>query len=433
MSFFDLIMLTETQWSVLRGHAARIFDDLRAAPIEGTVATYIPQLAHRDPRDLAIALVTTDGRVFQLGDTGARFTVQSTSKPTTYALALEEHGAEVVARHVGREPSGQAFNSYFFPEDGRPSNPLINAGAIMCTSLIKPHRPQYERFEHVLSHWKRVCGDERVGFDNSTYLSEADQPFRNLALASMMQCRGVFPPDTDLQKTLELYFQCCSITTNVEGLARMGACLANGGRTDQRIFAPETVRDVLTVMLTSGMYDYSGRWTYEVGVPAKSGVSGTLLLVVPNQFALAVYSPPLDEWGNTARGVAFAKRLSCAFPINLIETALNFTDDAPSIAVAIANPHDYRHLIVARGDDRHATDYDRRTALHVAMEDGHVVPMAVLLWLGASPFAVDRWGNAPVHALQRQSHLLLPYVRVRALRRTLRRWMSYNHWTRTGR
>ena len=426
----------DASWDRFVTSIRSIYTELKQQPVSGQVASYIPQLKEKDPELFSVSVVSTDGRSFHIGDTDARFTIQSVSKPTTYALALTEHGDAYVERHVSREPSGSSFNSYTFLPDHRPHNALINSGAIMCASMVQAGRPKYKRFEHVMDLWESTCGKDNIGFCNSTYLSESSEPYRNLALASMMKNEGVFPEGTDIHDTLELYFQICSITANTEGLARMGACFANVGvlpRTTTVVFEPEVVRDVLTVMLTSGMYDYSGTWTYIVGCPSKSGVSGALMLVIPNLCSIAIFSPPLDAYGNSVRGVAVATAVSRLYTINLIESSLSVVGackqkrsfDTAATSVDFINAmrlHVTLRVFMAyvdEGTDINAPDYDGRTALHVTMEDGNHDSAQLLLLYGARRFTPDRWGTTPVHALDRGDERLVAMychtVRVRQM------------------
>jgi len=235
---------------------------------------------------------------------------------------LKEHGMEVVHEHVGREPSGRAFNEMALkevPEKERvkpdrvaiPHNPCINAGAIMCTSLVKPRSPLADRLEAYLNVWTDVCG-QRVGFDPTVMVSERATADRNNALAYMMKESGSFTEPIRLDETLEFYFSTCAVTVNAKMMATAAATLANGGEnplTQKRVFSDEHTRMAMSLMLSCGMYDFSGEWAFSVGLPAKSGVSGVLKIIVPNVCGICVWAPPLDRIGNSVKGIKFAEAL----------------------------------------------------------------------------------------------------------------------------
>lgn len=279
----------------------------------GTVADYIPQLGRVDPEQFGVAICTVDGQRASFGDARTDFCVQSCCKPINYCMALEEHGEQKVHSHVGREPSGRGFNELAFNALNQPHNPLINAGAIACCALIGAGMEPADRFDLVMRRWRELSGGAKPGFSNATYLSERATADRNFALGYLMRERGVFPPDTDLIETLEFYFQCCSIEQSAERMAVVASTLARGGicplDPHQSIFKPRTVRNCLSLMHSCGMYDFSGEFAFSIGLPAKSGVAGALLIVVPNVMGLCTWSPRLDDLGNSVRGVAFCKAL----------------------------------------------------------------------------------------------------------------------------
>src|SRR5262249_14551659 len=263
----------------------------------GALPDYIPQLSSVDPEQLAIAVCTVDGQRFAIGQSEVGFCVQSVSKPINYCLALEEHGAEDVHRYMGREPSGRGFNELSFDSEGLPHNPMINSGGIMSCSLIRPEVDMAERFDHVFSTWRQLSGGGRVGFNNVVYLSERRTADRNFALGYSMRESRAFPTGTNLMETLEFYFQCCSIELDAEAMSVVAATLANGGvapTATGRVLSTSTVRRCLSLMSSCGMYNYSGEFAFEIGLPAKSGVSGALMIVIPKTMGICVWSPRLD-------------------------------------------------------------------------------------------------------------------------------------------
>ena len=276
----------------------------------GALANYIPELANADPQWFGICLVTMDGVAYSVGDSDQLFTMQSISKPFVYATALADRGEQFVTSKVGLEPSGDAFNSISLdPQTGAPLNPMINAGAIATTSIVagESTEAQWQRIRSAIAAF--VGRDVRV--DESIYRSESETGFRNRAIAWMLKNFGAI--DGEPMTSLENYFRQCSLLVSCRDLAFMAATLANGGvhpLTGECALATEHVERVLSVMATCGMYDYAGSWLYEVGMPAKSGVSGGIIAVVPGRFGIGIFSPMVDKKGNSVRGIAACKHLS---------------------------------------------------------------------------------------------------------------------------
>lgn len=286
---------------------------------DGQVASYIPELSKADPNWFAIVVVTCDGQIYSVGDTNRYFTIQSISKPFVYGMALEEHGREFVSSRVGVEPSGEAFNSITLDElSKRPQNPMINAGAIALTSIIKGSDPA-ERLGRMLEMFGRYIGSD-VHVNMPVFLSERATGHRNRAIAYLMRNFNMI--SSDIEATLDLYFQQCAVMMNCGQLAMMAATLANAGInpiTGIRAIEAEYVRDVLSVMYTCGLYDFAGEWAYNIGLPAKSGVGGGILAVVPRRMGIAVFSPPLDEHGHSVRGIRVCEDLSRRFRLHIFD------------------------------------------------------------------------------------------------------------------
>ena len=276
----------------------------------GEVATYIPELAGAHPGWFGISLATADGHVYEVGDTRRPFTIQSISKPFVYGLALEDRGKPAVLERIGVEPTGDAFNEISLESStGRPRNPMINAGAIAATSLVVGDSLE-DRWARIAALFSMYAG-RGLELDEKVYRSERDTGHRNRAIGHMLRNAGII--ERDPEPDLDLYFRQCSIEVTCRDLSIMGATLATGGEnpvTRQRVLRPSNVDEVLSVMTTCGMYDYAGEWVYRVGLPAKSGVGGGILAVLPGQLAIGVFSPPLDARGNSVRGVAVCEALS---------------------------------------------------------------------------------------------------------------------------
>ncbi|KAJ3266367.1 hypothetical protein HDU77_001438 [Chytriomyces hyalinus] len=301
-----------------------IFDKVASQVSGGKVASYIPQLASVDPDLFAVSFCSIDGQRFSFGDSNVEFSIQSCCKPISYSIALEEVGATKVHQHIGREPSGRSFNHMSLLDRKIPHNPMINAGAIMSSSLIQRGNPLYKRFSKVSKVWTQLFGGKRISFNNSIYLSEKETADRNFALAYMMKEAGAFPEGTDIKDTLEFYFQCCSLEADSDRMAIMAATYANGGvcpLTGETVFEASTVRNCVSLMASCGMYDYSGEWNFSVGLPAKSGVSGAIWVVVPDVGGFCCYSPCIDSIGNSRRAVEFFKALSDTYAFHMLEPA----------------------------------------------------------------------------------------------------------------
>lgn len=276
----------------------------------GEVASYIPALAEVDPDTFGLAAVTAGGDTYTAGDVDTPFTIQSVSKPFTLALALAECGPEKVFEHVGREPSGDAFNSItLHAETGRPYNPLINSGAIAMAGLIHQTYGS-EAYEMIRSAYSKFAGVE-LEMDEEVYASEMATTDRNRAMAYLMHSSGVL--QAPVEESVDLYIRQCSLIVTTRTLATMSATIANIGTnpiTGVTVVDPLAVRHVLSLMFTCGMYDYAGRWAVDVGLPAKSGVSGGVMAAVNRQLGIASHSPRLDERGNSVRGIAACVQLA---------------------------------------------------------------------------------------------------------------------------
>jgi glutaminase len=416
--------LAVPDFAALSADVTRMYEELLPLT-SGSVADYIPQLKRVDPDQLAIAVCTVDGQRFSAGDATTAFCLQSVSKTVSYCLALDEHGGEEVHRHMGREPSGQSFNELALNPKGLPHNPMVNAGAIMTISLIRPQDDIADRFDLVAATWQRLAGGRRPGFDNAVYLSERQTADRNFALGYSMRESGAFRPGTDLLQTLEFYFQACSIEVNAEMLAVAAASLANAGvcpLTEDPVFTPGTVQSCLSLMSSCGMYDFSGEFAFTIGLPAKSGVSGALMLVIPGLMGICVWSPRLDEHGNSVRGIEFCRRLVAEYNVHVFDSLVagrgragkrdprrkkNQTQTEAVVALTwAASQGDLNEVrsLIATGVEPGTADYDGRTPLHLAAAEGQVDVVRYLLAAGADPRPADRWGGTPLSDAEGNGH-----------------------------
>lgn len=290
-----------------------------AALNDGAAATYIPELAKADPRHFGLALCMGDGFVCTAGEADVPFTVQSISKAVVYGLALQDHGRAGVRARIGVEPSGDPFNAIEFDRrTNRPFNPMVNAGAIAATALVKGADPA-ERMGRIVAAFEAFTG-RMPALDEAVYRSEHATGHRNRAIAWLELNAGVIGGDVDAH--LDLYFRQCSLLVTARDLAVMAATLAHGGVnpvTGRRALDSEHVRDVLSVMATSGMYDYAGAWFFDVGLPAKSGVGGGIAAALPAQLGIGAYAPLLDGNGNSLRGIRACEDLARELKLHLLD------------------------------------------------------------------------------------------------------------------
>ena len=332
----------------------------------GKPADYIPELGKADPAAFGIALATVDGEVYSVGDGNRPFTIQSVSKPFMYGYALQRYGRDAVLTHVGVEPTGEAFNSIVLDEvANRPFNPMVNAGAIAVAELMGG-QTQEQRIANMLALFGSLAG-RKLDIDEQVFLSEQATGHRNRAIAYMMLNTGMIRRDPN--EVLDLYFRQCSVNVTCRDLAIMAATLANDGSnpiTGESVFDAQYVRDVLSVMNSCGMYDYAGEWAYEVGMPAKSGVSGCIIAVIPGQIGIGVFSPPIDSHCNSVRGIRVCQEISNEFELHAFNNRTN---------VRSVIRRDYRGDVVS--SNRLRTPEERK----VLAKDGHQV--AVLEVQGA--------------------------------------------------
>uniref|UniRef100_A0A3Q0S7C2 glutaminase n=1 Tax=Amphilophus citrinellus TaxID=61819 RepID=A0A3Q0S7C2_AMPCI len=381
---------------------------------DGKVADYIPQLAKFSPELWGVSLCTVDGQRHSVGHTKQPFCLQSCVKPLQYAIAVHESGTEKVHRYVGMEPSGLKFNVLSLDDEDKPHNPMVNPGAIVISSLIKVDR-------YVLAESARTVYHSL--FSKRQFQSEKETGDRNFAIGYYMKEKKCFPPGADMIDALDFYFQLCSIEVTCESGSIMAATLANGGIcpiTGERILSAEAVRNTLSLMHSCGMYDFSGQMAFHVGLPAKSGVSGAILLVIPNVMGVMCWSPPLDRVGNSVRGIHFCQELVSVFNFHNYDNLSHFVkkQDPRRQDGEDRNRSVFNLLFAAYSGDVSALrrfalssmdmdlkDHDSRTALHVAAAEGHMDVVKFLTeTCKADPFVEDRWGNLPVNDAMQFGH-----------------------------
>ncbi|KAA0712074.1 Glutaminase kidney isoform, mitochondrial [Triplophysa tibetana] len=400
-------------------HIDQIYESAKSLS-GGQVADYIPQLSKFSPNLWAVSLCTVDGQRYTAGDTKVPFCLQSCVKPLKYAIAVHDHGTDYVHRFIGKEPSGLRFNKLFLDEEEGCACEQVHIeleifAFILFVFDLQQGAGNAEKFDYVMNFMKKLAGNEYVGFSNATFQSERLSGDRNFAIGYYLKEKKCFPDGTDMTSILDLYFQLCSIEVTCESASVMAATLANGGFcpiTGERVLNPEAVRDTLSLMHSCGMYDFSGQFAFHVGLPAKSGVAGGILLVVPNVMGVMCWSPPLDKLGNSVRGIQFCTDLVQLFNFHNYDNLRHFAKKLdPRREGGEQRVKSVINLLFAAytGDvsalrrfalssmDMEQRDYDSRTALHVAAAEGHAEVVRFLLEAcKVNPVPRDRWGNTPM-------------------------------------
>jgi glutaminase len=368
-----------------------------AADNSGAVADYIPELTTAKPAHFGISLATIDGHVYEVGDSTVEFTIQSISKAFVFALALELVGQERVEAKIGVEPSGEAFNSIRLTADNRPFNAMVNAGAIACTGLI--HSVEGSgAFERVLDALSRFAG-RKLAVDKAVFESERSTGDRNRAIGYMLRNYSVVQGNVD--EVLDVYFRQCSILVTARDLAVMAGTLANRGVnpvTNERVITPYAVARALSVMTSSGMYDYAGEWIYRVGIPAKSGVGGGIIAALPGQFGLGTFSPPLDSHGNSVRGLKVCEELSSHFDLHVLNRS-----------------SDLRTSIIADYDIKGISSRRIRQPHEQVILDDHSQDIRVIELVGAMTFANVDYVSRQIATRPRPDLLIIDMRRVPAV------------------
>ena len=403
------LLSDSTGWNEVKPPLLRFLTDCHAefsAETGGAVADYIPELSKADPDHFGISLATIDGHVYEVGDTGIPFTIQSISKAFVFALALDTLGAARVESAIGVEPSGDAFNSIRLNADNHPFNAMVNSGAIACSGLICEAKGD-GAFEYIREALSRFAGRD-LGVDDAVFASESATGDRNRAIAYLLRNSSVIKDDVDA--VLEVYFQQCSILTTARDIAIMGATIANHGRnpvTGKQVATPYAISRTLSVMTSSGMYDYAGEWIYRVGIPAKSGVGGGILAALPARLGLGSYSPQLDKHGNSVRGIKVCEALSSHYDLHM----LNRSDDARNSIIA-----DYN---IGKSFSRRSRRPDEQNIL-----DAHYQDVRVIELMGTLTFANIDYISRQIAARPRPLFIIFHLRRVAALTRAAARLLT---------
>lgn len=292
----------------------------------GEVASYIPKLKSANPNDIGICIMDMEGNTYCSGVYNKKFTIQSISKVISLMLALVDNGQEKVFSKVGWESTDEPFNSFYKLDiylESKPANPMINSGAIVTTSMIKGNSD--EKFRRILYTIRKITGNNTIDYNEEVYRSERDTGDRNRAIAYLLKNKGLL--EGDVEEVLDTYFKQCSIEMDLIDLAKIGLFLANGCKTINGEFAgcnAEIASILIAIMTTCGMYDFSGEFAANVGIPSKSGVSGGILSVVPDRYGIGVYGPALDKHGNSIAGYGILKDLSRELGLNIFQVCKKY-------------------------------------------------------------------------------------------------------------
>jgi glutaminase len=389
-------------WNDARPPLLRFLADCHAefsVENSGAVADYIPELNKADPNHFGISLATLDGHVYEVGDTRIPFTIQSISKAFVFALALDTLGAQRVESVIGVEPSGEPFNSIRLNADNHPFNPMVNSGAIACSGLIHQAKGS-GALECIRQALSRFAGRD-LAVDEAVFASESATGDRNRAIGYLLRNSAVI--QDDVSEVLEVYFRQCSILVTARDCAIMAATLANRGLnpiTGEQVVSPYAITHTLSVMTSSGMYDFAGEWVYRVGIPAKSGVGGGILAALPAQLGLGSYSPRLDSHGNSVRGIKVCEALSAHFDLHM----LNRNEDA-------------RNSIIADYDIGKSSSRRSRRPNEQAILADHHRDVRIIELVGALNFANIDFVSRQLSAKPRPQFLVFDLRRVAALTR----------------
>uniref|UniRef100_A0A3P8SU23 glutaminase n=1 Tax=Amphiprion percula TaxID=161767 RepID=A0A3P8SU23_AMPPE len=371
---------------------------------DGKVADYIPQLAKFSPELWGVSLCTVDGQRHSVGDTKQPFCLQSCVKPLQYAIAVHEAGTEKVHRYVGMEPSGLKFNVLSLDDEDKPHNPMVNAGAIVISSLIKPRSNKAEKFDYVMEFVKKMAGQEYVGFSNATFQSEKETGDRNFAIGYYMKEKKCFPPGADMIDALDFYFQLCSTEVTCESGSIMAATLANGGIcpiTGERVLSAEAVRDTLSLMHSCGILIYSNSFRFYISLPMfslKNRLSRSAMSLLQELVSLFNF----HNYDNLRHFVKKQDpRRQDGEDRNKSVFNLMFAAYSGDVSALKGN---YQKFALS-SMDMDLKDYDCRTALHVAAAEGHIEVVKFLTeTCKVDPFVQDRWGNLPVDDAMQFGH-----------------------------
>jgi len=389
---------------------------------EGKVSDYIPELADVDPANYALSVCTVDGQRFNIGNYNRKYLARSTANPLNYCLAFDEYDEKAIHEKVGSAPKEKGFDYLMLNQEGLPHNPLTGSGALMIGSMLSPQAKKETRFEKVKKIWKEMAGGIAPSWSEEAFESEKRIADMDRALAYFMQQRGLFPKGSNVNRHLEFLWQCCAIETTTEAQSIIAATLANAGvcpTNEREVLKPATAKHCLSIMSIAGMKDYSSEYSFSIGLPAISGASGAVMIVVPDVMGIAIWSPRIDVNGNSIKGLDFSQKLVDRFNFHAFDSAkknVNKIDPrlkknetkmkgvmAVTSAASIGDLDELQRLYSA-GVDLNEGEYDKRTGIHLAASEGHLEAVKFLVEKEVDVNPKDRWGGTPAADAKREGH-----------------------------
>ncbi|MBI4894952.1 MAG: glutaminase [Candidatus Aenigmarchaeota archaeon] len=389
---------------------------------EGEISEHIQELKIVNPENYSISICTIDGQRLNLGPHDRPFLARSLCTPINYCIALEDLGQEEVHKHIGRAPKEKGFHYLMLNNEGLPHNPLDAGGALMISSLIKPELNSDKKFNFVQNIWTNLSGGIKPSFNNKAVLSEKGVADIEFTLAYFMRQNNLFPKGTNINDYIEFLFSCLSIETTTEALSVIAATLANAGmcpKTGEQILKPETVKNCLSLMYSSGMEEYSSEFAFSIGLPAKSSISGVIMIVIPNVMGIAIWSPKINKDAISVRGLDFCQKLIQRFNFHNYDSLIKTSDKInPRLTKNEVRMKGVMALIEAasRGDlfevqrlastgmDLNEGDYDNRTPIHLAVSEGHLNVVEFLISKNVDVNPKDRWGGTPLADARRGNY-----------------------------
>lgn len=319
IKLYNILLMIKDRGLYMENLLNKLIEKNKPLTKQGKVADYIPALSYANPNELGICIMDIKGNIYCSGDYNKKFTIQSISKVIALALAIMDNGEDRVFKKVGVEGTYEAFNSFYkldLRHEEKPANPMINSGAIVTTSLI--HGKGNEKFNRLLQLIRNILKDNTISYNEEVYISERKTGDKNRAMAYLLKNKGLI--EGNVEEVLDSYFKQCSIELNCIELAKLGFFFANKGKLDGKKYCNERTINIITAIMNNcGMYNFSGEYAINVGVPSKSGVGGGILAQVPNKYGIGIYGPALDEYGNSIGGYGLIKDLSQELNLSLFK------------------------------------------------------------------------------------------------------------------
>jgi glutaminase len=388
---------------------------------EGRVSDYLPELAKVDPSNYALSVCTVDGQRFNIGDFNKLYLARETAKVLNYCLAFEEYDEQAIHERVGRSAKENGFDYLMLNTDGQPHNPLTGSGALMISSMLGQTKPG-DRFLLVRKIWQAMAGGLAPTVNDKALHSEKSISDADRALAYYMQQKGLFAKGSNIDTHLDFLWRCYAIETTTEAQAVIAATLANAGvcpSSEQEVIKPATARNCLAIMALAGMKEAASEYAFSIGLPAISGSSGVVMIVVPDVMGIAIWSPHVDKVGNGVKGLDFSHKFVERFNFHTFDSAIknigkidprlkkNETKMKGVMAVtAAASLGDLDELqrLYAAGVDLNEGEYDKRTGIHLAASEGHLEAVQFLIDKNVDINPKDRWGGTPLADAKREGH-----------------------------